>query len=98
MLEPITASASPNEALVSRVIDCLRRAYTASLGRPLALSEREIIDLSLRALGMDSAATLVFLVEVEDEFGIEWDDDVPVETFTSVVNVAGYLADALAPR
>ncbi len=84
------------DVTTQRVVACLQRAYVAALGRPLELGSREIVTSPLRELGIDSSATLSFLVEVEDEFGIEWNDDVPAETLASVDSVAKFVAHELA--
>jgi acyl carrier protein len=38
---------------------------------------------------------LQFLVAVEDEFGIEWADDVPQATLASFSEMADYIAGSL---
>ena len=48
---------------------------------------------SLSELGLDSFGILSFLVAVEDELGIEWDDDLPSETFRSLDSISMYIAD-----
>jgi acyl carrier protein len=50
---------------------------------------------SIRRLGLDSLGMLNFLVAVEDEFGIEWGDDVPKEVLASFGSMAAYVADEL---
>jgi acyl carrier protein len=47
---------------------------------------------SIRRLGVTSTSMLEFLVAVEDEFGIEWDDDVDEETFRSFDAIAAHIA------
>ena len=46
---------------------------------------------SLTDLGLDSVAILQFLVSVEDAFGIEWSEDVPVEALSSVKAVVDHV-------
>ena len=96
-LEPEVAAASLDPAAVARVVGCLRAAYQDNLGMPLPLSDAEIVGQSLREIGMDSAAMLAFIVAVEDEFGIEWSDEVPVEALSSVLTIARFVQDELAP-
>jgi acyl carrier protein len=46
---------------------------------------------SIRRLGLNSVAMLNFLVAVEDEFGIEWDDDVDESVLDSFDAVAAHI-------
>jgi acyl carrier protein len=50
---------------------------------------------SIRRLGLDSLAMHTFLIAVEDEFGIEWQDDVPKEVMTSFEAMAAFIAQEL---
>ncbi len=50
---------------------------------------------SLRRLGLNSLATLRILVAVEDEFGIEWDDDVDEAVMSDVQVMCDHIADKL---
>jgi acyl carrier protein len=47
---------------------------------------------SISRLGLSSAGLLAVLVAVEDEFGFEWDDDVPPEVFGSFDEMAAHIA------
>jgi acyl carrier protein len=47
---------------------------------------------SIRRLGLDSLGMLTFLVAVEDEFGIAWDDDVPADVTASFESMAAHVA------
>jgi acyl carrier protein len=47
---------------------------------------------SIRRLGLNSISMLNFLVAVEDEFGIEWDDDLDAGVLESFEAMAGYIA------
>ena len=47
---------------------------------------------SIRRLGVSSTAMLEFLVAIEDEFGIEWDDEVDEATFRSFDAIADHIA------
>lgn len=46
---------------------------------------------SIRALGLNSVTMLNLLVAVEDEFGIEWDDDLEEGVLDSFDAMAGHL-------
>jgi acyl carrier protein len=46
---------------------------------------------SVRRLGLDSLAMLEFLVGIEDEFGLDWDDDVPPDTLASFFSIADHI-------
>lgn len=46
---------------------------------------------SIRRLGLNSLATLSFLVAVEDAFGIEWDDDVSSEVLGGFAAMAAHV-------
>jgi acyl carrier protein len=46
---------------------------------------------SVRRLGVNSAVMLEFLVAIEDEFGVEWDDDVDESTFRSFDTIAAHI-------
>lgn len=50
---------------------------------------------SIRRTGIDSVGLLAFLVAVEDEFGIEWADDVPPTTLNSFAAMAAYIEKEL---
>lgn len=50
---------------------------------------------SIRRTGIDSVGLLAFLVAVEDEFGIEWSDDVPPTTLSSFAAMAAYIEKEL---
>ncbi len=80
-----------SELLISR----LRTLVTnTSNGRIVADREDPGAD-SIRNLGLDSLGMLTFLVAVEDEFGIEWDDEVPKEVLASFARMADYIAREL---
>jgi acyl carrier protein len=50
---------------------------------------------SIRRTGVDSVGLLVFLIAVEDEYGIEWSDDVPETTLHSFAAIAAYIEKEL---
>ena len=72
------------DVLLSRLVGVLERS---SEGR-VVLPEHGSGWPSLDALGLDSVGMLNFLVAVEDEFGIEWQDDVPPEVLSSLPAMA----------
>jgi acyl carrier protein len=84
-------TASANDQVLDRLIDLVGRSTN---GRIVATREDCGAD-SLRRVGLDSLAMLNFLVAVEDEFGIEWRDDVPKEVFASLDCMAGHIAKEL---
>jgi acyl carrier protein len=63
-------------------------------GRIVVPRERTGPD-SIRNTGIDSVGMLAFLVAVEDEFGIEWDDAVPPTTLNSFEAMAAHIAREL---
>jgi acyl carrier protein len=87
-----------DQAIVARVANCLRSVYEDSFGKPLAVDDAELVGLSLREIGIDSADTLAFLVAVEDEFGIEWSDSAPVEVLSSVLTISQFVQDECATQ
>jgi acyl carrier protein len=50
---------------------------------------------SIRQTGIDSVGMLNFLVAVEDEFGIEWEDSVPAATLHSFAAMAAHIGKEL---
>jgi acyl carrier protein len=95
MFHQVVKDGEIDRSTVASIVHCLRRAYRQALGRSLSATDEEIERGTLRDLGMDSSVTLVFLVEVENEFGVEWRDDTAVETLRSVASVAEYIANEL---
>ena len=73
------------------VIEKLVKVLEQSTEGRVFVSRDEAVTKSLRELGLDSVALLSFLVAVENEFGIEWDDDLPEETLASLGNMASYI-------
>jgi acyl carrier protein len=51
----------------------------------------EVLDHTLAELGVESWAFTAFLARLEEEFDMEWDFDVPAETFDSVRTIADHL-------
>jgi acyl carrier protein len=86
----MTAACSTDQ-LLSRLIDLVGRSTN---GRIVATRE-DCGEDSLRRLGFDSLGMLHFLVAVEDEFGIEWCDDVPNEVLASLECMAAHIAKEL---
>ena len=74
--------------LVSRLMELVARSTN---GQIIASREHPGAD-SIRRLGLDSLGMLTFLVAVEDEFGIEWGDEVPEEVLASFERMATYIA------
>jgi acyl carrier protein len=84
-------AACSNDQLLSRLIDLVG---ISTNGRIIATSD-DCGEDSLRRLGFDSLAMLNFLVAVEDEFGIEWRDDVPNKVLASFECMATHIAKEL---
>ena len=82
---------APTTQIMIRLTDLVQRITN---GRITAGLEDRGPD-SIRRLGFDSLATLQFLVSVEDEFGIEWSDDVPKEVLTSFDAMAAHITKEL---
>lgn len=79
------------ELLIDRL---LALVTNTSNGRIVADREDLGAD-SIRNLGLDSLGMLTFLVAIEDEFGIEWDDRAPKEVLASFESMADYIAREL---
>jgi acyl carrier protein len=77
------------------IIDTLIKVLKQSTEGRVVVSVQEATTKSLRQFGLDSVALLSFLVAVENEFGIQWDDDLPEETLTSLGNIANYIKKEL---
>ena len=78
------------ETIESRLISVLK-------GKMGGLQSESSIDpsLPLIALGATSLITVAFLLGIEEEFSISWDDAVPSGTFTSIASIAAYLQTKL---
>jgi acyl carrier protein len=79
------------DELIGRLIGLVE---TSTSGRTV-VSRDDLGPESLRRLGLDSLGTLTFLVAVEDEFGIEWPDDLPKDILASFEAMAAYIASEL---
>ena len=55
------------------------------------VSEDEILSSTLADVGVESWAFTAFLARVEEECGIKWDYDVPLDVFQSVQTIAKYI-------
>lgn len=58
-------------------------------------SPQTLTETTLKELGLDSVAIFSFLVGIEDAFGIEWNDDVPLDSLDSIPSIASYLHQEL---
>lgn len=56
----------------------------------------ECSEKTLDQLGLDSVALLSLLVAIEDEFGIEWSEDLPVATLRSLPSIAEFIGNELS--
>lgn len=77
--------------VLGRLLDVLQRSTEGRVVVPLEGADRQGFD----TLGLDSVGMLNFLVAVEDEFGIEWEDDLPPEVLSSVGSIAAFIRAAL---
>ncbi|MET0143537.1 MAG: acyl carrier protein [Ilumatobacteraceae bacterium] len=84
-------SASRPDSRPGDVLDRIAAVVTSASAQPVALPPTSA-DLPLRSLGLDSSSFIAVMSGIEEEFGIEWDDDVPSSTFDSLQSVASYLA------
>jgi acyl carrier protein len=87
----MTVQQSSIDHLTTRLMGLVERS---THGQMVATQEHLGAD-SIRRLGLDSLGMLTFLVAVEDEFGIEWGDDVPKEILASFEGMAAYIAQEL---
>ena len=56
----------------------------------------EISETPLNELGMDSLGLVTFMVNIEDEFGIEWDEDKTcTEVLRSLLSISTYISEEL---
>jgi acyl carrier protein len=60
-----------NDELLNQLFELLRNKNENFSDYKL----NEIYDKPLNELGMDSLGLVSFMVHIEDEFGIEWDED-----------------------
>ncbi len=67
------------------VIACL----LAVIEHPVPVDE--LLTSTLADVGVESWAFTAFLARVEQEFGIAWDYDVPLEVFQTVQSIADYV-------
>ena len=80
------SSVADQQTIVDRLVD-LVEASPERAGRGSAPSGAD----SIRRVGLSAVSSLTFLVAVEDEFGIEWDDDVDEAVLASFDAMAEYL-------
>ncbi len=56
----------------------------------------EIAETPLSELGMDSIGLVAFMVHIEDEFGIEWDEDTTnTEVLKSLSSISAFISEQL---
>lgn len=77
--------------VISRLIVILERMSEGEIQVP----RDDVGPDSIRRLGLDSLATLNFLIAVQNEFGIDWDDDLPEEIWASFSTMAEYILKEL---
>ncbi|MBZ4322778.1 phosphopantetheine-binding protein [Streptomyces huiliensis] len=81
--------------ILRRLVALLERVAAVELdGRPVTETGPD----SLRALGLTSVRLMEFLVAVEDEFDLIWDDDVEESVIGSLEGMARYIAEGAAVR
>lgn len=84
-------SSLTREVVIGRLAELLVEACEGDLGEPFPTSGED----SIRALGVTSVRMLAFLVAVEDEFGMEWDETVDPEVIRSFERMADHVLDCL---
>jgi acyl carrier protein len=77
--------------VVVRLMELLEKTSNGQIIVP----REEIGPDSIRRTGIDSVGLLVFLIAVEDEYGIEWNDDVPATILHSFAAMAAYIEKEL---
>jgi acyl carrier protein len=77
--------------VVSRLMELLEKTSNGQIIVPRGETGPD----SIRRTGIDSVGLLVFLIAVEDEYGIEWDDDVPTTILHSFAAMAAYIEKEL---
>ncbi|MGI5338721.1 phosphopantetheine-binding protein [Streptomyces sp. CA-181903] len=83
------------DEVLSRLVALLERVAAVELGgRPVTETGPE----SLRNLGLTSVRLMEFLVAVEDEFDLIWDDDVDEAVIGSLEGMARYIAEETGVR
>jgi acyl carrier protein len=82
---------TPESDLVCRLIALLEQTTDGRIVVPPDCTGPD----SIRNAVIDSLDLLNFLVAVEDEFGIEWHDDVPKETIHSFQAMADHIGKEL---
>lgn len=92
----MSAAASP--LAVTAVREQLVALLQSVAGDVLAGPVTETGPGSLRRLGLTSVKLLAFLVAIEDEFGLVWDDDVEESVIGSLDAIAEHIAAAGRPR
>lgn len=75
----------PDHGIATQVRWLLKQAHAAPLP---AVDD----DLQLRAAGLSLRDTMMFLVLIEDHFGISLDENMPEEALRSVNSMAHFLA------
>ena len=84
-------SAHASNPVVLRLMELLEKTSNGQLIVPRGETGPD----SIRRTGIDSVGLLVFLIAVEDEYGIEWNDDVPATTLHSFAAMAAYIEKEL---
>ncbi len=73
--------------ITRRLMDLLEELTSGAM-RP---SREDAGEDSIRRLGVNSLVMLEFLVAIEDEFGIEWDDEVDDSVLRSFGMIAAHI-------
>jgi acyl carrier protein len=84
-----------NVTASSHVVYRLMELLEQTTGGQIVVPREHTGPDSIRQSGIDSIGMLNFLVAVEDEFGIEWDDRVPANTLNSFTAMAAYIEKEL---
>jgi hypothetical protein len=74
-------------AIVRRLVDVLEQATEGAV----TVDAGDAGPNSIRRLGLNSVSMLAFLVAVEDEFGIEWDEEIDETMLSSFEAMARHI-------
>ena len=80
------------EAVLRRLVSLLEKIAGDSLPAPIEYVGQG----SVRRLGLTSRKLLEVLIEIENEFGVVWDDDVDESVISSIEEMASHILSAAA--
>ena len=80
------------EAVLRRLVSLLEKIAGDSVTGPIEYVGQG----SVRRLGLTSRKLLEVLIEIENEFGVVWDDDVDESVISSIEEMARHILSAAA--